>query len=168
VLLDGRRIDDESLEVVERTVVFGHGFGERRPERLQRIIGAWSSVVERGPDEVELLLQGADADTEDHPAVADLVEGAVALGDLEGVEVRKHQDLGGETDALGPGREIPEGGERVLVARPSAGELGGRQGDVLSAREVMVAEAIGSLRDSSQFLDRAFVGPMNPRSRHHW
>ncbi len=146
-------------------MVLRHTFRERRPQRLQRVIGAWSPVVEGGTDEVELLLQRADPDSEDHPAVAHPVEGAVPLGDLQRMVVGEDEHVRREPDALGASREVPEGGERIPVHRSAAGELGSRQRDVLAAREVVVAEAVSRLGDSGQILDRPIVGP--PGARRH-
>ena len=74
--------------------------------------------------------------------------------------VGKDEHVRRETDALGAGREVPEGGERIPVHRPTAVELGSRQRDVLAAREVVVAETVGGLGDPGQILDRSVVGPL--------
>ena len=72
------RIDDESREVEVAAVIFGFTFGQRDAQRPHRVVGACTAIVERRAEHLELFAQGSDADTEDHPSVGHLVEGAVS------------------------------------------------------------------------------------------
>ena len=150
------------LERIELAVVGGFGDGQRRAQRPQRVVAARPAVVEGGADEVELLLEAADADAEDEPAVADLVQRAVALGDLERVVIGEHQHVGGQPDPLGAGGQVAERGQRIPVAGPAAVPLGRGQGDVLAAGEVVVAEPVCGLGDLGQVLDRRRAFSQSP------
>ena len=147
-----------SVEVVELAVVGRFGTRQRGAKRPQRVVAAWPAVVERRADEVELLLRGADADPQDQPAVADHVQRAVALGDLERVVIREHQHVGRQPDVLGARGQVAEGGQWIPVARSAPLELGCRQRDVLAAREVVVAETVCGLGDLRDVIDRG--GPL--------
>ena len=60
----------------------GSGFQSERMARTD-LGGARGAVLERDAERVELLLQPADADAEDHPAVRQDVEARDLLGDVE-------------------------------------------------------------------------------------
>ena len=118
-------------------------------------------------NEVELVLQRTDTDPEDHPATAEHVQRAVALGQLEGMVVGEHEHIGRELDVGGARGEVAEGGERVPVARATAIELRGGQGDVLTARHVVVAEPIGGLGDARDVVDGGGDLPLTIRTWLH-
>ena len=92
------------------------------------------------PSRSNSACEGADPETEDQPTAADLVEGAVALGDLERVVVAEDQHVGGQSDPGGDRGEVAEGGQGIPVAAaPCRGHVG-RYDHVLAAGQVVVPE----------------------------
>ena len=102
--------------------------------------------------------------------MADRIERAVTLGDLEGVVVPEHEHAGREADALGARREVAEGRQRVPVPTPSTTGLRRGYADVLGARHVVVAEPVRGFGDPGEVLDGAALLPLGAgtgRRRHH-
>ena len=102
--------------------------------------------------------------------MADQVEGSVTLGDVQGVVVGKDENAGGEPDLLRYGGEVSEGGQRIPVPRSPCRGVRGGNGYVLSAGQVVVAQAIGGLGDAGEVLDRCAALPGRLRGgvhRHH-
>ena len=120
--------------------------------------------------QIEFFLEAADADPEDQPAVADLVQGAVALGDLERMVIAEHQHVGGQPNSLRARGQVAEGRQRIPVADAAPVPLGRGQRDVLAAGQVVIAEPIGGLGDMGQVLDGGVLLPVAAapgEHRHH-
>ena len=113
-------VDGEPAERVVLAVVHRLVARQRRPQRPQRVVGAGTPVVERRTEKVELLLERADTDAEDHPATADVIQCAVTLYDRKRMMIAEHQSHGGEPDLRGARRHIAERGERIPVPRAAA------------------------------------------------
>ena len=83
----------------------------------------------RGHD-LELLAEPADADAEVDPAAREHVEVDDLLGGVHRVALRHEADAGPETDPVGDGGEVGEGGERLEQAgvagagEPAVGGVG--------------------------------------------
>src|SRR5262249_27499596 len=124
VILDRAGVDDHAAERIELTVVGRFADGQRGAKRSQRVVATGSAVVEGSADQVDLFLETADADPQNEPAVADFVQGAVALGDLERVVICEHQHVGGQPYSLGACGQVAQGGQRIPVAGAAASLLG--------------------------------------------
>ena len=114
--LHGLRRERGALAGVEPAFV---GDGVVRPELLhqrERVVGARPPVREVLPEDLELLLEPADADPEDEPAAGELVHLRDLLRDLERVVHREHDDARAQPDAPGVGGEEGEHGEGLPVA----------------------------------------------------
>ena len=138
------------------------------PQRPQRIVAAGTAIVERCAEKVELLLERADPDAEDHPAATDVIQCAVTLYDRQRMMVAEHQRHGGEPDLFGARRHIAERGERIPVPRTAPPGLGRGQADVLAAGQMVIAEPIRRLGDAADVLDRGVLLPRQWRSRRRW
>ena len=152
-LLDAVRLDDPAVETVVRSVVGGGRPPERLPDGAQRVVHPVAPAGERHADQLELFPGRAHADAEDQPAAADPVERAVALGDRQRMVERQHQHVGGEPDPLGARGEIAQGGEWVPVGPAAQVHLVRRDGDVLTAGDVVIAEALAGLRHDGDRVD---------------
>ena len=145
------RIDDEAVDLARPMT--------RRSSRND-FVAALAAIGERSAQQRELLLERADADAEDQPSAGDRVERAVALGDLERVVVAEHEHVRLEADERRAGREVAERRQRVVVARTApSGDLARGHGDVLAAREVVVAEPVGRFRDLDDRVERRGLLP---------
>ena len=143
-------LDDNVAEVVMRAVVDGVGTRERSTQRGEGVVGDATPAGEFCTECVELFSQAAHAESQHEAAVADQIEGAVPLGDLEGMVIAEDQHLGGEFDPRRVRRNETEGGERVPVGTSAFGGDVDGDSDMLAAREVVVAESIGRLGDTDQ------------------
>src|SRR5207245_4548267 len=111
--------------------------------------GALAPPVERGAEQGELLGQAADADPEDQAPARHPVERAVAFGQRQRMVVAEDDDVGRETDLLGARGHVAERDEGVPVRRtPHLGDPPG-DADVLAARQVVEAEAVGGPGDEA-------------------
>ena len=100
---------DMSLFTVNLGQSSDPGFEARVLEQVGtygRQIGRHAPTLEGSPEQLELFLEGTDADAEDHPSPRQDIEGGVALHDLERVVVAQHQHVGGQLD-LGGARRDP-------------------------------------------------------------
>jgi hypothetical protein len=164
--LEGARSDDEALVLVVRAVIRRLLLRQRGPQRDEGVVGACPAIGERRVQQVELLAQGPHADAKDEAAARHHVERSVALGDLEGMVVAEHQDVGGQPHPLGHGRQVPERRQRVPVRGPSDFRNIGGDADVLAAREVVVAEPIGRTGDLHEFGHARALLPTGMGARH--
>src|SRR5581483_1406206 len=114
VRLHPARVDHEAVERIMRAGVRRLCAPEGRPERAQCVVGTLAAVAERRAEEVELLAQRPDPDTEHQPAAGDDVEGPVPLRDRERVVVPEYEHERDEADAVRVRGEIPEDGKRIL------------------------------------------------------
>ncbi len=132
-------------------------------QRAHRVVGARAAIVERHAEEVELLAQRPDADTDDRATARDHVERAVPLGDREWVVVAEHENVGREPDRVRDRAECTERRERIEVtAAAHFGDVDGH-GDVLAARAVVVTEPVGLLHDRDDVGERRRLLPLRVR-----
>ena len=168
MLLDGRRIDDDTGEVEVRAVVRGLPLSPRGPDGADGVVGVFPPTGERTAKNPELLLQGPHAHAQDHPPAAGPVEGAVALHHLQRVVVGQHHAEGGQAHPRGASGQEAEGDGGVPVATPPAGLGRLRDGHVLRAGEVVVTQAVGGLGYGHHVVDVTAVLPLvhHPRVEH--
>ena len=81
--------------------------------------------------------------------------------------VSEYQDVGSQSDSPGASGQVAERRQRIPVAGAPALLFAGRQGDVLAAGEVVVAESICGFRDLGQVLDRGILLPAAADLRQH-
>ncbi len=106
------------------------------------VVRLFPPTLERVPQYVELRLQRADADTDDDPALAEDVERAEALHQLERVVIGQHSHVGQKTDPFGMGRQIPQRGEGIPVPPAADCRTTGGDCDVLRASDPIEAELL--------------------------
>jgi hypothetical protein len=153
------RVNGQAGVVVVSAVVLGHRPSPAGPQGGQRVVGPCSAVGEGRPEQLELLPQGADAEAEDQPAVAEPVERSVALRYAQRMVVAEHQHVRSQPDPLCLGGQERQRGQRIPVrAAPARGSLG-RHHDVLAARQVVIAEAVRGLGHGHDVRDVALLFP---------
>jgi len=73
--------------------------------------------------------------------------------------VAEHEHVRDEADTTRVRGQKPEGGERIVVARPAGGDHSRRNGHVLAAGEVRVAEPVGRGGDAHQLVGSSVLRP---------
>ena len=142
------RIDDEPCEVVEPTVIFGLGFGQRHAQRAHCVVAACTAIVERRAEQLELLAQRSHTDTDDHASIGHLVERAVTFRDRQRMVVAEHEHMGGEPNRRRVRAQRSEGGERIPIAGAPRRRDVDRDRDVLRAGAMVEAEPVRFANDS--------------------
>ena len=108
------------------------------PDDRDRLLEELRLVLARAAEELELRLEVADADSEDHPPTGDHVDHRGVLGHLHRVVERQEHDRRAEVDALrhgGEGAEPDERGGHVAVVHHV----------VLGEEEPVEADLLGEL-----------------------
>ncbi len=159
------RVHDDVGDGVVRALVRRLAPAEHRAQRPDGVVGPRAAVLERDAQQPELGFEVANAHAEVEPPTADLVQRAVALGDVEGMVIAEHQHRGRKPDPARVSGEITERGERVPVPRPGQAGSRGRDGDVLATGQVVVAEPVGSLGDAAHLIDAAIALPLGMLAR---
>jgi hypothetical protein len=153
------RVNGQARVVVVSAVVLGHRPSPAGPQGGQRVVGPCSAVGESRPEQLELLPQGADAEAEDQPAVAEPVERPVTLRYAQRMVVAEDQHVRGQPDPLRLGGQERQRGQRIPVRAAAASGRRGRDHDVLAARQVVIAKAVRGLGHGHDVRDVAVLFP---------
>jgi hypothetical protein len=114
---------------------------------VDRLVEDGSPPREVDPEGLELLRYVPGADPEDQPAAGEMVERRVLLGGDEGVTEPDDGDMAEEPYALGHSRQEGERGDGVVPDGTHRRGEAPRDGDVVAAREVVEAGAVGDSGD---------------------
>jgi len=133
--------------------------GPQGAHRLDVVVVATPAVGERHADRIELLLQPADPDPEDHATATQVVDRRDLLRGDQGVALRDDEDARRELDPLGHRGHVGQPDERVRqvellgaaghLARPVVRVLrlvAARHDDVLDGPERLEPGALGDRR----------------------
>ena len=90
-------------------------FSPQRAHHPDRFVGERASLGERHAHRVHFLLDRADADAENQPAVAQHVERGRRLREPDRVVVRQHQHGRSQAHARRPGGDVAQERERLVV-----------------------------------------------------
>ena len=160
------RAEAEVLAVEGRLVLL--------PDHAQRVdglVGAAAALVGVDAEGRDLLAHPADADAEEQAAAGEAVDGGAALGELERVVLREHEDAGAEPDPLGaggqPGQQVERIGQlAVLGQRHAAGVavrvaalVADRHRDVLDREQRLEADLVGVLREGAPSTSGSLATP---------
>ena len=117
----GTRAGDVEVAAVVGDLILGPQ-AAHQPERLG---AAGAAMGQAGSERLKLLRPVAQADAEDEAPFGDVVQGSRLLGDVHRVQQRQQQDrggqlhvsrFGGQSGQHGPGLEVLEGIDQVMVA----------------------------------------------------
>lgn len=134
----------EPLEVVELAVVFGELLGaEGGAQGVDRLVEDGPAPGEVDPEHLELLPHMARTHAENQPAAAEMVEGGVLLGGDQGVPQPDHRHVAQQPDAFGHGRQVGEGGDRVVPDRAHRGGEAARDRHVVAGGDVREPGTVG-------------------------
>ena len=109
----GPRFGDAAVERREAALVRRGAVPPECTHRADGVIGSRSPLAERHADRVELLLQPARADAEQHPAPTETVERGELLGEHDRISLRQDQHAGGQVDPRRSRGEERQPHERV-------------------------------------------------------
>jgi hypothetical protein len=148
VLLCGAWPLAEVLEVVELAVVCGELLrSEGGSQGVDRLVQHGPAPLEVDAERLELLPHMSGPDPEDQTAARQVIEGGVLLGREEWMPQPHDGDVTEQPYPLGGRREEGEGGDGVVPDRAHRGREAARDGDVVAAREVGEAGAVGGAGD---------------------
>ena len=108
-------------EVVDLAVEGGGVVEPERAEHLEVLVGPAAPALPGHVEDVELLLQPADADAEVHPPAREPVERADLLGGVDGVALGEEQHRRAEPDPGRARRQVRQRDHRLEQPAPRRG-----------------------------------------------
>jgi len=111
-------------------------------DREQVLVGQPAALAERDAERVELLPEPADADAEDQPATAEVIEVGGHPGDQQGMPVGHDDHRGAEQNSVGDAGQPGQRGERLVERRRVLLRDVGGDRDVVGHHQQVEAEAL--------------------------
>jgi len=141
--------------------------GPKGPHRRDVVLRAPTAIAEVGTEQLELLPQPTDPDTQLHPAATELVKRCQLFGEQDRLALRHHENPGTKPDRrtytgneCQPGERLGEGRHRRAGRQRPVGRVRvfrrHRRGpdDVLYRPKGVEAQRLGSVHDDPRCLGR--------------
>ena len=137
--------------------------GQRRGQGVHGLVELRPALVERRPEEVELLVDVTRAHADDHPASRQHVERGELLGGPQRVPLGGDVDVGDEPHPGGDPGQPPQGGDGVVPGRAHGPGQPARDGGVIAHRHVEEAALLGLARHPGELGGTRRASPSPPR-----